>query len=192
MLELCLGSCKFILDLDLGDDSIGTDLRRHGQLGHSHRLGFYQSSSRGCVFLLFMEMGGKRQQWIIVRCVLCKGKIVVKDNNLCTSVLTWNFHSKMTENLCKHKITSAIDLHVGCGILWSPLEVNNVQWRPFVARPVHAPQPGIPPQHLETRAKAQDHVCFLCSFARPIPVDGPGNGASLTKMNNSILKTEKR
>ncbi len=46
--------------------------------------------------------------------------------------------------------------------LWSPLKVYNIEWRALFDRPVHAPQPGIPPQHLPIMIK-MFFVVFLCT-----------------------------
>jgi hypothetical protein len=39
---------------------------------------------------------------------------------------------------------------------------------------------------LETGAEAEDHVRLLSRPARPVPVDGPGDGAALPEMNNRV------
>ena len=60
----------------------------------------------------------------------------------------------MLENLGQDKITATIEFQRCCRVFRSPLKVDNVEGRPLVGRPVHAPQPGVAPQHLEAGAQA--------------------------------------
>merc|ERR1719225_865480 len=122
------------------------------------------------MLLLFMEMSRKREKRIIVWSVLR------------------NLHPQRLQNLREDKVTSAIDLQ-RCGVIFrSPLEVNNVERGSLIARPVHAPKPGIAPEDLEAGAEAEDHVRLLRRLARPVPVDGPGDGAALTEVDDGILE----
>ena len=71
--------------------------------------------------------------------------------------------SSYLEYFVEHKITASIELE-GCRrVLWRPLEVDDVEGRPLLDRPVHAPEPGIAAQHLEAGTQAQDHVSLLGS-----------------------------
>ena len=79
----------------------------------------------------------------------------------------------MVHHLGHHEVASPVDLHGGRGVFRSPLEVDNVERGSLVQRPVHAPQPGISPQHLQTGAETEDHVGLLGSLAGPVPVDRP-------------------
>ena len=123
------------------------------------------------MLLLLMQVSGVGEEGIIVGSV-------VRD-----------LHLQSLQHLGQDKVTATIDLHGGCGILGSPLEVDNVERRSLVARSVHAPQPRIPSQHLETGAQTQDHVRLLRCLAGSLPVDGPGYGSSLTKVNDCVLET---
>ena len=79
----------------------------------------------------------------------------------------------MIHHLGHHEVTSPVDFHGGRGVFRSPLEVDDIERWSLVDWSVHAPEPGISPQHLQTGAQAQDHVGLLGCLAGPIPVDRP-------------------
>jgi len=58
-------------------------------------------------------------------------------------------------------ITASIELERCRAIFGRPLEIDDVQRRPKLLRPVHAPQPRVPTQNFEARAETQDHVGLL-------------------------------
>ena len=79
----------------------------------------------------------------------------------------------MIDHLGHHEVAPPVDLHGGRGVFRRPLEVDYVERRPLVYWSVHAPEPGISPQHLQTGAQAEDHVGLLGCLAGPVPVDRP-------------------
>ena len=94
----------------------------------------------------------------------------------------------MIHHLGHHEVASPVDFHGGRGVFRSPLEVNNVERGSLVERPVHAPEPGISPQHLQAGAQAEDHVRLLSCLAGSSPVNGPLDRASLTEVNDCVLQ----
>ena len=94
----------------------------------------------------------------------------------------------MLHYLGHHEVAPTVYLHAGGRVFRSPLEVDNVERRSLVDRPVHAPEPGISPQHLQTGAQAEDHVGLLSCLAGSSPVNGPLDRASLTEVNDCVLQ----
>ena len=71
-----------------------------------------------------------------------------------TVLPTWKLHVEVSQNLRHHEVATPIDLQRGRRVLRGPLEVDNIERRPLVSRPVHAPQPGVAPQHLHSSVQS--------------------------------------
>ena len=81
-----------------------------------------------------------------------------------------------------------VELEVGSAVFRRPLQVDDVQVRTLRFWPVHAPKPGVTPEHLQGRAQAEDHVGLLGRFPGPVPVEGPLQRAALSKVDDGVEK----
>ena len=115
----------------LSDHPSWTDAGLHTEMCVTSGTRFDQGFPRGGVLLLLVQVGGVRQEGVVVRRVL--GQL----------------HPEVLHHLGHHKVTPTVELEGGGCIFGSPLQVDDIERRSLLGRTVHTPQPGVASQHLK-------------------------------------------
>ena len=115
----------------LSDHPSWTDAGLHTEMCVTGGTRFDQGFPRGGVLLLLVQVGGVRQEGVVVRRVLRQ------------------LHPEVLHHLGHHKVTPTVELEGGSCIFGSPLQVDDIERRSLLGRTVHTPQPGVASQHLK-------------------------------------------
>ena len=125
----------------LSDNPCWTDAGLHAEMCVAGWSRLNQGLPRRRVLLLLVQVSCIGQQGVVVRSIL--GQL----------------HPQVLHHLGHHKVAAAIELESGCSVFGRPLKVDNVERGSLLGRTVHAPQPGVASQHLNS-SEAQNRERF--------------------------------